>query len=97
MSNGPWKTDGMNQLHAAITALSDRIGVVGAVAAAGFNKAAVQARIDRERAAMRLAAVCPPEHRERVWAEVARRKELMGERAALESVWDDLVRARWRL
>lgn len=72
-------------------------GYVGAaIVSVGFNKDALAARVALEQAAMRLTMVTPSACREIVIAEVARRTDLMGERSALESVYDDIVIGRWQ-
>lgn len=75
----------------------DIAGAAVAAASCGFNKTAIQERMELERAVMRLMAVTPPEAHEKVTAEVQRREELgMRKRDAYDSVADDVMHGRWQ-
>lgn len=57
---------------------------------------AVQHAADMEQAWMRLIYVMPPIMKDDVVAEVKRRRQFMGEPAAIDSVREDLVTGRWQ-
>jgi hypothetical protein len=92
-------TDGMRQLSEAIGRLHGHtqvlaIGALGGLGAAYRERMEHQQRL--ERAVARLMMLTHRlDDRDPLLAEVEHRTALMGEAAAYESVYDDVVQGRW--
>jgi len=78
-----------------IRGLKEKLAQITTASPLTVSSLAVNHAMTVERAWARLIAVMPPEAQTEVVAEVDRRRKLMGEPYAIDSVSDDIVHGRW--